>query len=363
MTLFSVLLAENLLGQAASLSGSGTSSDPYLITSAEDWNAFADEANSATYWASGVYVQLDADIPVSGMVGVWSATESERIPYSGTFDGNWHTLTFTQNTTDDYCAPFRYIDGATIANITIKGSITTNQQHAAGIVGYSIGTNYITNCTSSIAITSNVSGQGEHGGLVARQQSGTINFKNCMFDGSITGCSTTKCAGFVGWVEKAANYNTCSMAGTISISNTTSNFHRNHAATTDTIEIYYVTNYNIGNKTANKLGPRGDRASTSEYNRAISKKYHNDADDNDYYVKGVIITGLEHMVYNGEKVLPTVTYYGKMLVKDDDYTLEIKRKEGVVYVDVDKAQDPGEYKVKVTGNNDNGYYGSQTFEF
>ena len=64
-------------------SGSGTSSNPYLIQNVSDWNTFAAEvAGGQTY--SGVYFKLMTNISVTTMAGSF-----ER-PFAGTFDGNNH---------------------------------------------------------------------------------------------------------------------------------------------------------------------------------------------------------------------------------------------------------------------------------
>lgn len=48
-------------------------------------------------------------------------------PYSGTFDGQGHTLTINYETRDeDYTAPFRYTKEATIKDLTVEGKITTS---------------------------------------------------------------------------------------------------------------------------------------------------------------------------------------------------------------------------------------------
>ena len=94
------------------ISGSGTEGDPYLIEDAADYAVFANVNNKATYWASGVYVKLTADIgtaesPITATVG----TTSSNL-YSGVFDGNGKTLTVS--ITGYNYAPFSYISGATI---------------------------------------------------------------------------------------------------------------------------------------------------------------------------------------------------------------------------------------------------------
>ena len=186
-TLLAVFLAANLWGQT--LAGSGTEESPYQITSADEWNIFANVDNAATYWASGVYTRLDANITVSDMVG------TSDIKYSGVFDGNGHILTFncgstTTPYTNEACAPFSYINGATIKNLIVDGTIVSSNKYAGGFVGKASGTNTISNSTSNINIDCSYKtsdgGDCSCGGFVGLEEnSAIINFNNCLFNGNI----------------------------------------------------------------------------------------------------------------------------------------------------------------------------------
>ena len=184
----------------AALSGSGTSSDPYLIASESDWNTLATNVNGGTSY-SGQHFKLTADITVTqlNMVG----TSSNK--FSGTFNGNGFTLTFNGGTSEsyfgeEYCAPFRYINGATIKCLHVIGTIYTSQKFAAGLVGAAAGTNNIQSCQSSVAINSSKDGDGTHGGFIANcTTSAKAHFTNCLFDGSFIGANTTDWGGFIGW--------------------------------------------------------------------------------------------------------------------------------------------------------------------
>ena len=160
------------------------------INSADDWNTFATNVNSGTSY-SGQTVTLAADITVSTMAG----TSDHK--FSGTLYGGGHTLTFSATATADNCAPFGYIDGATIKCLNVDGTISTGYKYAAGIAAHSYGNCTIQNCWSSIAVTTSISGDGTHAGFVAVHESGTLTLTNCLFDGSIAGSSTTNCGGLV----------------------------------------------------------------------------------------------------------------------------------------------------------------------
>ena len=202
------------------IAGSGTVNDPYLITSTSDWNAFASYVNSGIDFNES-YFKLTADITVSEMVG----TDSRR--FSGTFNGDGHTLTFNKGTSgspvsEGYCAPFRYINSATIKRLHVAGTIYTSNQFA-GMVGHAKGTNYFQSCHSSLTINSSKDGDGTHGGFIANNNQ-TSYFTNCLFDGSFISTLTHSWGGFAGWTGSGYAYFTnCLFApASISISNTNS---------------------------------------------------------------------------------------------------------------------------------------------
>ena len=182
------------------LSGTGTENDPYIIATTADWNDFAYSVNSGTSY-SGQYVMLTADISVSMMAGA-----SDADSFQGTFDGGGQTLTFTKGSAqsafgEDYCAPFRYVKNATIKNLCVEGDIYTSRMYAAGLVSRPSGTLTITDCHVSTVIHSSVSGDGTHGGIVARLGNATsTTISGCLFDGRLlTTNGTTSCGGIVGW--------------------------------------------------------------------------------------------------------------------------------------------------------------------
>ena len=166
------------------------------ISSVDDWNLFCIQVeNGKTY--IGQTVKLMQDISVTAMAG------SLKYRFKGTFDGNGHTLTFTKGSagshfTDDTCAPFRYVDDATIQDLVVAGNIYTNMPDAGGLVGRAYGTTTIKNCHVNTVIHSSVYGNGHHGGLVACAI-GTLNITECIYGGRLfTNIGTLCCGGFVG---------------------------------------------------------------------------------------------------------------------------------------------------------------------
>ena len=221
MTLLLVMLCSiGTWATSGTPAGSGTSSDPYVIADADDWSTFVNWINNSNSTYASKYYKLGADITISSMAG----TSSNK--FKGTFDGDGYTMTLNNlSSSGEFCAPFRYVDGATFKRIhttgTVKaGSHTSNDKYRTGLVGESKGITTITNCWSSVTITSQISGDGTHGGFVGVVNGGTLTINNCLFDGTISGSNTYACAGFVGWTgDNTTNINNCLMAGIMSTNN------------------------------------------------------------------------------------------------------------------------------------------------
>ena len=201
-----ILLLTGLSGGgnlAYALSGSGTSSDPYLIGSKADWNEFINRLSANNRKFEGEYLKLTADIDIGGDI---TPTSSD---FRGIFDGNGHTLNVNCSGTGQFIALFRGTYGATIKNLRVVGSITNeatssdNNQNrfSAGLVGNCQAGTVIQNCVISVTITSNISGDGSHGGIVGCVISAAekpIRIVNCLFNGKLLGPNTNNCGGFVG---------------------------------------------------------------------------------------------------------------------------------------------------------------------
>ena len=216
--LFVILLLTNVSGGgnlAYAWSGSGTSSDPYLIGSKADWDQFRNKLSANSNKFEGEYLKLTADIDIGGDI---TPTSSD---FRGTFDGNGHTLKVNCSGTGQFIALFRGTYGATIKNLRVVGSITNqatssdyNQNRfSAGLVGNCQAGTVIQNCVISVTITSNISGDGSHGGIVGCVISAAekpIRIVNCLFNGKLLGPNTNNCGGFVG--AGTNNYQKCEIS-------------------------------------------------------------------------------------------------------------------------------------------------------
>jgi hypothetical protein len=175
--------------------------DYYLIGGSADWEEFCLVVED--FPKSNARMTADVEVADNSMVGTSS------MPYSGIFDGQGHTLSVKYLATADYCAPFRYINGATICNLHTMGTINTAYRVAGGVAADLKGTNTIDQCWSSVSITSTYSGDVTNGGIVAYNESGTLDITNCLFDGSMTGSNAYSWGGLVGWRAGTVNMTNC----------------------------------------------------------------------------------------------------------------------------------------------------------
>ena len=182
------------------------------------WAEFAQNVNNG-YTYEGQTVYLDSDVTATTMAGT-----NETNCFKGTFEGQGHTLTFNYTASGSYyTAPFHYLNGATIQNLIVSGTITANYARCGGLAGNCYGTNAIINCLSNITINSTVNGDGTHGGFISRVYRGSTTFEGCTFAGSLLGGNTTANGGFVGWSEGNNNYASVSFSNCIyaPVANTT----------------------------------------------------------------------------------------------------------------------------------------------
>lgn len=392
------------------LSGTGTENDPYIIASTTNWNKFAGYVNGGNTF-NGKFVKLTANIELTinnnktepnksdEMVG-WGFDNTESKYFSGTFDGDWNTLTFNagevgnpiRRTDGKYppTAPFRIIDGATIKNLTVDGTIVSSLKYNAGFVGFAFGNktgnaNNIKNCTSNIVINCMyiTNSPGDDGanykkwdcssaGFVAENKrvngvESKLHFENCIFYGSINQLgneNANRGAGFVSYSGPTTNkvlFNNCLMMGHIELqplpnSSSLSTFSRPKDYITYEGTCYYANNY--GN-----VPQTNCRLASDILEEEVSKKFTVDGED--YYVP-VQITELHSMEYTSPEPLNVeVLFYGKSLIKDTDYTIVILKKDndGVYQPATEIVGPRGAYKVTVTGKNDRGYYGESVYEF
>ncbi len=172
----------------------------FPINNENDWTTFKEKVEDAK-GQYDVNARLYADIAITDPAGTNNAA------YRGTFDGNGHALTFNKSgVTEHYMAPFRYVGNARFIGLHTKGTISTSQKFAGGLIARVVenANVIIENCHSTMTLNSSVNGDATNGGFIAFS-SGSIYFINCKFDGSFDGANCHHNGGFVGWNDGQNN--------------------------------------------------------------------------------------------------------------------------------------------------------------
>lgn len=188
--------------------------------------------------------QLTADITVTAPYA------NEFTDFSGTFDGNGHTVTLAidQPSKDNIGLFSKISSTATIKNVTVDGTVT-GSRCVGGIAGTSNGT--ITQCQNKATITATKNGSGNYsqaGGIVGYAENATITscanvgnvnaapndgrrcggvagyaktsvIENCYNQGQVSSCSTGSSAavgGIAGYIDSNASVMNCYNSGAIS---------------------------------------------------------------------------------------------------------------------------------------------------
>ena len=165
----------------------GSEEHPYVISSQEGWNLLITKETATNGFTNNKHFRLDTDLT--------NVTQSLS-RFGGHLDGNGHTITL--NMTLDNNGLINSGINCTISNLTVEGSINNNIANVGGFVASSpIYNNNITltDCHSSVTITSTYSGNDHHcGGLVGNANN--VTCERCVFDGAFVG----SCYGFSGLV-------------------------------------------------------------------------------------------------------------------------------------------------------------------
>ena len=156
--------------------------------------------------AGGSY-KLAADITV---------TEPYANDFSGTFDGNGHTVTLEITAKTNYVGLFKTLaGGAVVKNVITAGSVTTTgKKCVAGIAGYATDNVKIENCKNTASITGNKNVGGILGEAYNNEESISVGIKNCANEGAVNGTGSAV-GGIVGKMEGQNSIIDCYNRGNI----------------------------------------------------------------------------------------------------------------------------------------------------
>ena len=184
----------------------------YHIKSGEELLAFAKMVNDDSKTFEGEKVVLDNDIDISTQE--WTPIGERKtggIKFKGTFDGQNKTITLKITNCTDYGALFEAIEGATVQNVTVAG--TVSGKSVAGVVGQAGAGSKIINCTNKASVT----GSSKAAGVVVKIEGNGVEVIGCKNEGSIGDEAPNGAAGIVTYAE-SANFivKNCTNSGSIS---------------------------------------------------------------------------------------------------------------------------------------------------
>lgn len=190
-----------------------TEKEFYEIASKDDWKAFCDIVESGQ---TSVDAKLMRNVDLGGDI-VQVGTSSKY--YSGTFDGQGHTLTVNWNVNASDIAPFRHVRGATIKNLRTAGTIKSSRMYIGGLIDEAYGETTVTGCVSNVDLTSTYADDRcGAGGMVSYIGSNSrVDFTDCIVKGSIyasTDKGKTGMGGFVYSQNGTCTFTNCLYIGT-----------------------------------------------------------------------------------------------------------------------------------------------------
>lgn len=203
------------------LNGSGTEADPYIISTAADFAAMANNCN-ADHKGTGEYFKMTNDIDFGGSeasprqlpaIGKDGNAQITKIAYGfdGTFDGDGHTISGIYHTKNGnnaegkYNALFGCIDkNGVVKNIVFsENNHITSYNYVGSIASLNMGT--IENCSNYADITAT---NFAAGGICGFMVNGNGTVKDCHNYGNVT--AMTYASGICGGSQSGKSITTYS---------------------------------------------------------------------------------------------------------------------------------------------------------
>ena len=181
---------------------------------------FAVYANEVDHAANAV---LTDDIDLTGVT--MSSIGTTSAAYNGKFNGQGHSISGFEMTTDGRGGLFGDVTNATIKNFSISGNLTVTGGTGSGLIAWATGST-ISNVHSALVIKVPNSGVHHVGGVVGSAR-GSNTIDRCSFSGSMTVAdgSTDNFAGIVSYVTNTSetvydNVTNCANYGNITFVST-----------------------------------------------------------------------------------------------------------------------------------------------
>ncbi|MDR1088702.1 MAG: hypothetical protein LBL23_05475, partial [Coriobacteriales bacterium] len=212
---------------------------PLRIYTVEELKAFADFVTAPTtpaHYYDDITLVLESDLNLEEggtLTNPWVPLGSWWKPFSGTFDGQGHTISGLHSTSEGTGGIFGVITGATIENLIVRGEVRSEANSLSGVV-FSLASSpsrptTIRNVGSEVNIYSTYAGNVDIGGIIAAagRDSTTagagLTLEGCYYRGTILTTSTDMYStyhtgGIIGSAYRYVYIRDCYNAGTIASS-------------------------------------------------------------------------------------------------------------------------------------------------
>ena len=158
----------------------------YLIGTVQDWKDFAALVQSIP----AINARMTADVDLGDdQTVIGSPRNGGNLWYQGTFDGEGHTLTIAYNNTSGelFTTPFSLIQGATIKNLHLDGTVNTVYAYGGSVASIGRGSNTLKNIWNSVTSVCTMGVWVQMGALFGVLDSGaSMDVSDCLFTGSMS---------------------------------------------------------------------------------------------------------------------------------------------------------------------------------
>ena len=188
----------------------------YEISTGAELAWFEAQVNDSKNSFSGKTLKLTADIDLGG--NEWTPIGGSACTFRGTFDGNSFGITglkVTNNSGNGFAGLFGAVQGSTIKNLTVSGTVTDNAgfSYSGGITGHAQDS-VIDNCTSNINISD---AMGSWIGGIAAIIKGSTVVRNCVNTGNLDGVDYSIAGGIVGEISGSGKVQNSYSTGNVNV--------------------------------------------------------------------------------------------------------------------------------------------------
>ena len=212
--------------------------DVYELATADHMLWFANQVNTSLNNAVGGKLMNDIDLSGAAWTPIGNSSAAAR-KYAGVFDGNGKTITLALMQDSAAAGLFGYLNGATVKNLTVAGSVAGGQ-YTAGIAGHATAAT-IENCVNNATVTST----SQNVGGIAGYTTGGTRVIDCVNNGSVT--ATYNVGGIAGNAYGADTISKCANNGAVTATSTATTTSYSlggivgYAYAASTIELCYNT--------------------------------------------------------------------------------------------------------------------------